>query len=70
MDLNGEGDKRCKDTLKRCASKKEERRVKTKRYPEAVSSLRMMGVSDLVSLSLACTCAPHTHTHSSPFMIK
>ena len=40
----------------------EERRVKTKRYPEAVSSLQMMGVSDLVSLSLSLS---HTHTHSS-----
>ena len=57
----GEGDKRCKDRLKRCASKKEERRVKTKRYPEAVSSLQMMGVSDLVSLSLSLS---HTHTHT------
>ena len=61
MDMNGGGGKRCKDRLKRWASKKEERRVKTKRYPEAVSSLWMMGVSDLLSLSHAHVRA-HTHT--------
>ena len=47
----------------------EERRVKTKRYPEAVSSLQMMGVSDLVSLSLSLFLSfslslTHTHTHT------
>lgn len=47
MDMNG-GDlgtawrrrQGMKDKLKRCASGKEERRVKTKRYPEAASSLQ------------------------------